>query len=149
VGLAVYKAINTMDSMIGYKNERYLYFGRVAARLDDVVNFIPARLAAGIIILLAWILRDDVRGSFRCFRVYRHMHSSPNAGCTEAAMSGALGIALSGPTMYFGQWVDRPWIGEKNVPIQDEHLKKVLVYVIGTGIISVFMTLGLLALRMR
>lgn len=128
-GLALYKAVNTMDSMIAYKNDRYLYFGRVAARLDDVANWVPARLSAILITVIALVLKDDWKNSITTIRKDAKKHASPNAGYTEAAMAGALGIALSGPTLYFGQLVKRPWIGEKIRPITDQTLTKTMAYV--------------------
>ncbi len=136
VGMALYKMINTLDSMIAYRNARYEYFGKFAARLDDVANFVPARLAALFIILLTIVFRDDTANSLRCFWRQRHLHSSPNAGCTEAAIGGALGIKLSGPTVYFGELKARPYIGSGSVEIGDAHLAKSLKYVIGVAVLA-------------
>ncbi len=110
LGLA-YKAVNTMDSMIGYKNDRYLYFGRTAARLDDIAGFIPARLSALLIVLLSFMGGDGGR-SFRIWRRDRYRHASPNSGQTEAAMAGALNVRLGGPAKYFGQEIDKAYIGD-------------------------------------
>lgn len=107
-GIAVYKAINTMDSMIGHKNERYEAFGKVAARLDDLVNLIPARLTG---VLFALVARGQ--GRARAFGVMRRearFHRSPNAGWPEGAMAGALNIRLSGPRAYGTHVVDEPWM---------------------------------------
>ncbi len=136
VGMAVYKMINTLDSMIAYRNARYEYFGKFAARLDDVANFVPARLAALFIVLLTLVLRGDTVNSARCFWRQRHSHSSPNAGCTEAAIGGALGIKLSGPTVYFGKLKARPYIGCGSVEIDARHLAKSLNYVIGVAVLA-------------
>ncbi len=107
------KAVNTMDSMIGYKNERYLHFGRAAAKLDDAVNFIPARLAALLLILAAALTGEDAGGAFAVWRRDRRKHASPNSAQCEAAMAGALGLRLCGPASYFGRVHDKPWIGEE------------------------------------
>ena len=92
-----YKAINTMDSMVGYKNERYLYFGRAAARLDDLVNYIPARLSALLLILAAGLAGESADRAWHIWRRDRRNHASPNSAQTESAMAGALGIQLGGP----------------------------------------------------
>lgn len=109
----VYKAVNTMDSMYGYKNERYLYFGRVAARLDDVVNYFPARLSGLLIILAAPLVGASFRGALSIALRDRKRHASPNAGYPEAAMAGALGVRLGGPNVYFGTTVVKPYIGDE------------------------------------
>ena len=96
-----YKAINTMDSMVGYRNERYLYFGRWAARLDDGANWLPARLSALLLVAAAWLLGEDGRGAWRIWRRDRHNHASPNAAQTEAAMAGALGVAAGRTSLVF------------------------------------------------
>ena len=112
-----YKAINTMDSMVGYKNERYLYFGRAAARLDDAANWLPARLSALLLIAAAACTGQDARGAFRIWRRDRRNHSSPNSAQTESAMAGALGVRLAGPASYFGTLHDKPYIGDDRRPI--------------------------------
>lgn len=107
-----YKAINTMDSMVGYKNERYLHFGRAAAHADDVVNYVPSRLAALLLVASAWACGEDPGGAWRMWRRDRARHASPNSAQTESAMSGALGIQLGGPAWYFGAYHDKPTIGD-------------------------------------
>ena len=106
------KAANTMDSMVGYKNDRYLHFGRAAARLDDAVNFLPARLAALLLVLSAGLTGESFSGAWRIWRRDRRCHASPNSAQTESAMAGALGIQLGGPAAYFGQVHDKPTIGD-------------------------------------
>ena len=106
------KAVNTMDSMVGYKNERYLHFGRAAARLDDAVNYIPARLAALLLIAAAGLAGEDADGALRIWRRDRRKHASPNSAQCEAAMAGALGLRLCGPAVYFGRLYDKPWLGD-------------------------------------
>lgn len=111
LGALAYKAVNTMDSMFGYKNERYLYFGRAAARLDDVANFVPARISGLCLILAAFFCKFEYREAARIFFRDRLRHASPNSGHTEAAMAGALGLCLGGPAVYHGQLVAKPHIG--------------------------------------
>jgi adenosylcobinamide-phosphate synthase len=108
----LYKAINTADSMFGYKNDRYREFGWAAARLDDLANFIPARLTGLLVPLAALLLRLDAKSSWRIFRRDRKNHSSPNSGHGEAAVAGALGIRLGGGSTYFGRKVVKPTIGD-------------------------------------
>ena len=107
-----YKAINTMDSMVGYKNERYLDFGRAAAHADDVANFVPSRVAALLLVASAKLCGADARGAWRIWRRDRRRHASPNSAQTESAMAGALGIELGGPASYFGKLHDKPTIGD-------------------------------------
>ena len=111
-GLYFYKAVNTMDSMIGYKNERYMDFGRCAARLDDVLNYIPSRLTALLMIAASWIMPGyDGRGAWRIWKRDRRKHASPNSAQTESACAGALGLELAGPAVYFGVVHDTAFIG--------------------------------------
>jgi adenosylcobinamide-phosphate synthase len=108
----LYKAINTMDSMIGYKNERYINFGRFAARLDDIVNYIPARIAAFLMILIACFLKLDYKNAYEIFQRDRHNHASPNSAQTESVCAGALRIQLAGDAYYFGKLYPKKTIGE-------------------------------------
>ncbi len=109
-----YKAINTLDSMVGYKNEKYMNFGTVSARIDDIANFIPARLSGGLIIpIAAFILRYDYKSAWRIFFRDRLNHFSPNSGNSEAAFAGALGVQFGGKTSYFGKIHNKPTIGDK------------------------------------
>ncbi len=110
----VYKMINTLDSMVGYKNEKYHEFGMVAARIDDAANYFPARLSLVMITLAAKILSLDWKGAFRTAVTDGRNHSSPNAGLPEAAFSGALRVKLGGPNYYGGHLVDKPYIGKAN-----------------------------------
>lgn len=107
-----YKAVNTMDSMVGYKNERYINFGRSAARLDDAANFIPSRLSALLLILASGLTGQSMAGAMRIWKRDRRRHESPNSAQTESAMAGALGVQLGGPAFYFGELHDKPTIGE-------------------------------------
>lgn len=117
-----YKAINTMDSMIGYKNERYFYFGCPAARLDDGANYLPARLGALLWIAAAALVGQDAKGAFRIWRRDRYNHPSPNSAQTESACAGALGVQLAGPAWYFGKRYEKPTIGDDCRPIVPEDI---------------------------
>ncbi|MFZ5773984.1 MAG: adenosylcobinamide-phosphate synthase CbiB [Thermodesulfobacteriota bacterium] len=112
LGAMLYKAVNTMDSMFGYKNDRYREFGWAAARLDDVANFLPARLTGLMVPAAALLLGLEARNSLRILRRDRLNHASPNSGHTEAAMAGALGIQLGGPSSYFGAILAKPTLGD-------------------------------------
>lgn len=108
----VYKAINTMDSMVGYKNEKYLNFGRAAAKLDDAANYLPSRIAALLWIASAALTGNDAKSSWRIWRRDRRKHASPNSAQTESACAGALNVQLAGPATYFGKYCDKPTIGD-------------------------------------
>lgn len=113
-----YKAINTLDSMVGYRNKTYEYFGKASAKLDDAANWLPARLCGLFMIAAAWILRMDAENAFRIFRRDRNNHLSPNSAQTESVAAGALGIQLGGAHIYFGQIVEKPAIGESRRPAE-------------------------------
>lgn len=113
-----YKAVNTMDSMVGYKNEPYLYFGRAAARLDDVLNFIPARISGLLMCLSAAPLGYDGPNALRIMKRDHGKHKSPNSAWTEAAAAGAFHIQLAGPARYFGALVEKPTIGDAGRPVE-------------------------------
>jgi adenosylcobinamide-phosphate synthase len=119
-----YKAVSTLDSMIGYRTERYCYFGKFAARLDDVANWLPARLSAFFIIIAAAALRLDSSRALRTVWRDHANHPSPNAGYPESALAGAFGIRLGGPSIYFGKTVDKPYLGDDLKPVRIEMLKK-------------------------
>lgn len=108
----VYKAINTMDSMVGYKNEKYLNFGRAAAKLDDAANYLPSRIAALLWIASAALTGSDAKSAWRIWRRDRRKHASPNSAQTESACAGALNVQLAGPATYFGKYYDKPTIGD-------------------------------------
>lgn len=118
----VYKAVNTMDSMVGYRNETYLYFGRAAAKLDDGANFIPSRLAALLWIAAAGLTGFDAKGAWRIWKRDRRNHASPNSAQTESACAGALGVQLAGPACYFGKRYDKPVIGDDLRPPEPEDI---------------------------
>ncbi len=117
-----YKAINTMDSMVGYKNDRYLHFGRAAAKLDDAANFLPSRIAALLWIAAAALVKQDACNAWRIWRRDRHNHASPNSAQTEAACAGALGVQLAGPAYYFGQYYPKPTIGDARRPVETDDI---------------------------
>ncbi len=122
VAAMAYKAANTMDSMFGYKNDRYLHFGWFAARFDDLVNLVPARLAGLCIVLAAPVAGTDPAGAWRMLCRDRRNHTSPNAGFPEAAMAGALGIRLGGPSRYFGKLQEKPFLGDPVHPPRPDHI---------------------------
>ena len=119
-----YKAINTMDSMVGYKNTQYLYFGRAAAKLDDVANFLPSRIAALLWIAAAALTGNDARNAWRIWRRDRRNHASPNSAQTESACAGALNVQLAGPAYYFGEYYPKPTIGDAVRPIEPEDIRR-------------------------
>ena len=122
----VYKAVNTMDSMLGYKNDKYMYFGRFAARLDDVVNFIPARISAYLMIAAAFIggRQFDGKNAYRIFKRDRFNHASPNSAQTESVCAGALRVQLAGDAVYFGKLVKKKYIGDGLHEIEYEDIKR-------------------------
>lgn len=122
----VYKAVNTMDSMIGYKNDKYMYFGRFAARLDDVVNFILARISAYMMIVAAFIggRQFDGQNAYRIFKRDRFNHASPNSAQTESVCAGALRVRLAGDAVYFGKLVKKKYIGDRLREIEYEDIKR-------------------------
>ncbi|MCM1059945.1 MAG: adenosylcobinamide-phosphate synthase CbiB [Eubacterium sp.] len=122
IGGFFYKSANTMDSMIGYKNEKYLNFGRFAARLDDILNFIPSRLTAVFMILSAYILRFNGRGAYKIWRRDRFNHASPNSAQTESVCAGALDVMLAGDAYYFGKLCKKKTIGDDIRPIKNEDI---------------------------
>ena len=130
-GIAVYKAINTMDSMIAYKTQRYFYFGKTAAIVDDIANYLPARLTALFIVLLA----QDKRLAWKCLWRYGNKLESPNAGFPIAAMAGALGVALGGDAYYHGKLKHKPLLGSSINPVNKAVLVKALAMKTGINLI--------------
>ena len=146
-GAAFYKAVNTLDSMIGYKNERYENVGRVAAKLDDALNFVPARVSGALMCAAAQITGQDGAGAWRVFKRDRRNHTSPNSAHTEAACAGALGVQLGGGHYYFGQYVDKPTIGDDLRPVETadiERANKLMYATAGLGLAAAT-AIGLLA----
>lgn len=139
----LYKGVNTMDSMIGYKNEKYYYFGRCAAKLDDVLNFIPSRLGALFMIIGAPLLHLDGKGALKIFRRDRKNHKSPNSAQTEAACAGALGIRLGGDAYYFGELHHKPTIGNDKRPIEAMDIKRANQLMYGASFIALIFFIGL------
>lgn len=149
----VYKAVNTMDSMLGYKNDKYMYFGRFAARLDDVVNFIPARISAYLMIAAAFIggRHFDGKNAYHIFKRDRFNHASPNSAQTESVCAGALRVQLAGDAVYFGKLVKKKYIGDGLREIEYEDIKRAnrLMYITAflCELLSVaVMSLGLILL---
>ena len=138
-----YKAVNTMDSMIGYRNEKYLYFGRAAARLDDGANYIPARLSALLLAAAAVLSGQDGAGALRIWRRDRRNHASPNSAQTESVMAGALGIELAGPASYFGKPVDKPSIGDPLRLAEPEDILRANRMLYWGGFLSLLLLCGL------
>ena len=119
-----YKAINTLDSMVGYKNEKYMDFGKFSAKVDDAVNFIPARITGILIVLASMILGYDYKNSLKIFIRDRKNHSSPNSAHSEASVAGALGVQFGGKVSYFGKETDKPTIGDKTKEFELEDIRK-------------------------
>lgn len=127
-----YKAVNTMDSMVGYKNETYLLFGRAAAKLDDAVNWLPARLSGMLLTAAAWLLLGmDGKNAWRIFKRDRFNHASPNSAQGEAACAGALHLRLAGDAWYFGTLYKKPYIGDDDRPIRPDDIKGVCSLMFG------------------
>ena len=131
-----YKAINTMDSMVGYKNDKYLYFGRAAAKFDDVVNYIPARLSAILMIGAAACCGMDAANGWHIYKRDRYNHSSPNSAHTEAVTAGALHIQLAGNAFYFGKLYEKPTLGDPDRPVEYEDIARANRLLYGTAILA-------------
>lgn len=143
------KAVNTMDSMIGYKNERYRWFGTAAARLDDLVNFVPARLAGLLMVAAAGLCRFDAANAWRIFRRDRLRHASPNSAHAEAACAGALRVQLAGPASYGGQVEDKPFLGDPLRPVETADIARSHKLLFATAALSFFFALALRLLIVR
>lgn len=143
-----YKAVNTMDSMVGYKNEKYLYFGRTAAKLDDAVNYIPARISAYFMILATFLCGKcfDGRRAYRIYKRDNRNHASPNSAQTESVCAGALGIRLAGDASYFGTIVKKPYIGDAVRSVEYEDIKRVNRLMYGTAWLSEILCLAVMVL---
>ena len=127
----LYKAVNTMDSMLGYKNEKYLYFGRFPARMDDVFNYIPSRITALFMIAAAFLTGMDRKNAWKIYLRDRRKHASPNAAQTEAVCAGALRVRLAGDAVYFGRLYKKEYLGDSLRPIEAEDIRRAgrLMYV--------------------
>lgn len=130
-----YKAVNTMDSMIGYKNEKYADIGRTAAKIDDVLNYLPSRITALAMVIASFILSQDGRGAFRIWRRDRRNHASPNSAQTESVCAGALGVRLAGDAYYFGELHKKPYIGDDGRPIENDDIKRANALMYGSALI--------------
>ena len=131
-----YKAVNTMDSMVGYKNDKYLYFGRAAAKFDDVLNYIPARLSGMLMCAAAVFCGMDPKNAWRIYRRDRYNHSSPNSAHTEATAAGAMHIQLAGNAYYFGKLYEKPTLGDPDRPVEYEDIPRVNRLLYATAILS-------------
>lgn len=132
----LYKSINTMDSMVGYKNDKYLYFGRFAAKLDDVVNFVPSRLAALFLIAASPLAGLDGKNAWKIYLRDRKNHASPNSAQTEAAAAGALQVQLAGDAWYFGKLYKKPFIGENTREIEIQDIARVNRLMVTASVLS-------------
>lgn len=139
----VYKSINTMDSMVGYKNERFLHFGRAAAKLDDAVNFLPSRLAALLWIGAAFLTGNSGINAWRIWRRDRRNHPSPNSAQTESACAGALGVQLAGPMSYFGTVHQKPAIGDPLRPAEPEDILRANRMLYVSGVLALVLGISL------
>ena len=140
----LYKTVNTMDSMIGYRTSKYLHFGMPAARLDDVLNLIPARISGFLLIYAAYLLRLDWKKAWTIFRRDRYHHLSPNSAMTESAVAGALGIQLGGSHHYFGELIEKQTIGDADRPARPEDIKKAneLMYAASFSALLLFLVMS-------
>lgn len=136
----LYRTVNTMDSMIGYKNEKYLHFGCAAARLDDVLNFIPARITAILLIIVAFILQMNWKNAFQMMCRDAKKHPSPNGGFSEATVAGALNIRLGGLNYYFGKASFRAYMGNHQEELQPKHITKTIQMMYGVTILFLLLS---------
>lgn len=134
-----YKAVNTLDSMVGYRNDKYRYFGTASARADDVVNFIPARLGGFLMVIAAFLCRYDASGAWRCFVRDRNKHLSPNSAQTESACAGALGIQLGGTHDYFGKPVEKPTLGDEKRRAEPEDIRRTNRLMVVTSVLCLIL----------
>lgn len=138
----LYKGINTMDSMLGYKNDRYLYFGRCAAKLDDLANYIPARVSGWLMVAAAFLTGMDGKNAAKIYKRDRRNHASPNSAQTEAAVAGALRVQLAGNAYYFGKLYEKPTIGDKLREVEPEDIRRANRLLYGASVLSVLLCLG-------
>lgn len=140
----LYKAINTMDSMIGYKNDKYIFFGKFAAKLDDIANFIPAIVSAYLMIFSSFLLKLDYKNAYKIYNRDKYNHASPNSAKTESVCAGALNICLAGDTYYFGKLVKKPTIGDFNKIAELNDIKRAINLMYVTSILIIFLGVILL-----
>lgn len=136
----LYKAVNTMDSMLGYKNEKYLYFGRFPARMDDVFNYVPSRITALLMTAAAFLTGMDGKNAWKIYLRDRRKHASPNAAQTEAVCAGALRVRLAGDAVYFGKLYKKEYLGDSLRPIEAEDIRRAgrLMYVTAVLMLIIF-----------
>ena len=146
IGGFVYKAVNTMDSMVGYKNDKYIYFGRFSAKLDDVFNYIPSRISALAMIGAAYIGGFDGKNAARIWKSDRRNHSSPNSAQTESACAGALRVQLGGNAYYFGKLYEKPTMGDPERKIEGDDINRAcrLMYIASIICLCAFELIGLI-----
>lgn len=142
-----YKVVNTMDSMIGYRNDTYQYLGTAAAKLDDILNYIPARVSAILMLIAAFFQGLDYQNGIQIFRRDRYNHKSPNSAQTEAVCAGVLNVELAGNAWYFGKLCEKPTIGDNNREIEPKDICRVNRLMYGTSLLTLF--LGILMLFVR
>lgn len=135
-----YKAANTMDSMIGYKNEKYADLGRFAAKLDDILNYIPSRLSALLMIAVCPLLHLDAKNAYRIWRRDRRNHASPNSAQTESTCAGALHLRLAGDAWYFGELHKKPYIGDDDRPIEPADIRRANRLMYGTSVLMLMIS---------
>ena len=147
----LYKSINTMDSMVGYQNDRYLYFGRRAAMLDDVVNYIPSRISAFLMIVACVFLGKEysAKEAYRIHKRDSRKHASPNSAQTESTCAGALGIRLAGDAVYFGKVHQKPYLGDERRPVDIEDIKKANRLLYTTAFLCMVGCVGILAVMIK
>ena len=133
-----------MDSMLGYKNDKYLYFGRCAAKLDDVANYIPARISGWLMVAASVFVKMDVKNAAKIYRRDRRNHASPNSAQTEAAMAGALDVQLAGNAYYFGKLYEKPTIGDVKRQIEPKDIRRANRLMYGTAVLMVIVGVGVL-----
>ena len=141
-----YKSFNTMDSMVGYKNDRYLYFGRCAALFDDVLNYIPARISAWLMIAASRVIGLDRKNARKIYLRDRYNHASPNSAHTEAVMAGALRVQLAGDAWYFGKLHKKKFIGDPYRPVVPEDIRTANRLLYATAVLAIAVFTGLKAL---
>lgn len=135
-GAMAYRAVNTLDSMLGHRDERYERFGKASARLDDVLGYVPARLSAVFLLGAAAVHGLDVQGAYTVWRRDHALHPSPNSAHGMAAMAGALGIRLGGPVFYDGVWTDKPWIGDDLRPPETQHIHQAVELMMASHVLA-------------
>ncbi len=143
-GMLLYKVVNTLDSMVGYKNPRYAAFGTFSARMDDYCNALPARLTAALLLMAAFLLGYDWKQGLRIIRRDARRHASPNAGFPEAAVAGVLGVRLGGPSRYHGRLLEKAWLGDDTVPLTAETFDRTIRLLYLSSFVMAMLVSGIL-----